>query len=70
MHRLVDVMDLVIGKALALAALVAATAEYAIMMRRRADLRSEAQAAVNAALRGMVRMLSDDDARRAARLRR
>jgi hypothetical protein len=68
-------MDVVIlGKALTLSALVAACTEYAVLIRRRADRREDAEAAAradsDAALRGLVRMAANDDARRAERLRR
>jgi hypothetical protein len=60
----------ILAKALALAALVAATTEYACLVHRRADMRLDFHVARDSALRGLVRMLVFEEARHAVRMGR
>jgi hypothetical protein len=57
----------VLGQALSLAALIAATAEYSRIVHRRTDLREERRASAEAGLRGLVRVLAADEEVRSRR---
>jgi hypothetical protein len=54
-------------KALTLVALLAGSVAYAALIRSRANTRSTAQMTQDAALRGLVRMFAEDEARRVGR---